>query len=92
MGTPDSSHIADTFILRWQGQEGGQERANYALFLSELCDLLGVKRPQPASATHETNDYVFERAVKKVRDDGDAHGRIDLYKKNSFILEAKQPL
>jgi len=29
----------DAFIARWQGQEGGQERANYALFLTELCDL-----------------------------------------------------
>jgi hypothetical protein len=27
----------DTFIARWQGREGGQERANYALFLTELC-------------------------------------------------------
>ncbi len=90
MGTSDIKGAAAAFVRRWQGQEGGQERANYALFLTELCDLLQVERPQPASATHETNDYVFERAVKKIRDDGDAHGRIDLYKKNSFILEAKQ--
>jgi hypothetical protein len=35
----------EAFIARWQGQEGGQERANYALFLSELCDAIGVSRP-----------------------------------------------
>ncbi|HET9869329.1 MAG TPA: hypothetical protein VFR02_02360, partial [bacterium] len=54
----------DSFIRRWQGREGGQERANYGLFLSELCDAIGVPRPDPASATTEENDYVFERAVK----------------------------
>jgi hypothetical protein len=28
--------------------------------------------------------------VKKHKDEGDSSGRIDLYKKNSFVLEAKQ--
>jgi hypothetical protein len=81
----------EAFIARWQGKEGGAERANYALFLSELCDVLEVSRPDPASAAHEQNDYVFERAV--VRREGSersANKRIDLYKRNSFILEAKQ--
>ena len=84
------SAATDHFVSRWQNGEGGQERANYALFLTELCDLIGVSRPDPAGATHERNDYVFERVVTHHRDDGDAHGRIDLYKKNSFVLEAKQ--
>lgn len=81
----------EAFIARWQGKEGGAERANYALFLSELCDVLEVARPDPASAAHEHNDYVFERAVIR-REGGErsAHKRIDLYKKNCFILEAKQ--
>ncbi|MDB5547231.1 MAG: Type restriction enzyme methylase subunit-like [Tardiphaga sp.] len=77
-------------MSRWQHGEGGQERANYALFLSELCDVIEVPRPEPAGATHERNDYVFERLVTRHDDDGDALGRIDLYKKNSFVLEAKQ--
>lgn len=47
----------EAFVARWQGQEGGQERANYALFLTELCDLLGVEHPAPAAATPELNDY-----------------------------------
>ena len=81
----------ETFIARWQGQEGGQERANYALFLSELCDVLGVNRPAPAAATTQENDYVFERVVKRQSEDGaNGHGRIDLYKRNCFVLEAKQ--
>jgi hypothetical protein len=81
----------ERFIARWQGREGGQERANYGLFLSELCDAIGVPRPEPASATTGENDYVFERAVRDLAPDGTAGiGRIDLYKKGCFVLEAKQ--
>jgi len=88
----DSRHDpVERFIARWQGREGGQERANYGLFLSELCDAVGVPRPEPASATTAENDYVFERAVKEMAPDGEAgSGRIDLYKKGCFVLEAKQ--
>jgi hypothetical protein len=57
------SEAVEAFIKRWQDQDGGQERANYALFLSELCDVLNVPRPEPASANSETNEYVFERAA-----------------------------
>jgi hypothetical protein len=81
----------EAFIARWQGQEGGQERANYALFLTELTDLLGLAHAEPASAAHEHNDYVFERVVRETARDGSASSkRIDLYKRNCFVLEAKQ--
>lgn len=89
MGTASLPDV-EQFISRWQGREGGQERANYVSFLNELIALLGLPKPDPADATHEHNDYVFERAVKKAKDEGASHGRIDLYKKNSFVLEAKQ--
>ncbi len=80
----------DGFIARWTANEGGQERANYALFLSELADVLGVPRPDPANASTENNDYVLERAVKEPNGDGTfSHRRIDLYKRGSFVLEAK---
>jgi SAM-dependent methyltransferase len=79
------------FIQRWTEREGGAERANYQLFLSELCDVLGVPRPEPAGADTARNDYVFERAVRpRASEGGTAPKRIDLYKKNAFILEAKQ--
>ncbi len=77
----------EQFIGRWSNRVGGAERANYALFLSELCDVLGVPRPDPASAVTDHNDYVFERAVQ--RSDGTT-GRIDLYRRDAFVLEAKQ--
>lgn len=81
----------EDFIQRWNGREGGQERANYGGFLYELCDVLGVARPDPADASHEHNDYVFERAVRDIgRDGATSAKRIDLYKRDCFILEAKQ--
>jgi hypothetical protein len=79
------------FIKRWTSREGGAERANYQMFLSELCDVLGVDRPQPAGAETAHNAYVFERAVRpRASETTTAPKRIDLYKKGAFILEAKQ--
>ena len=79
------------FVAKWSAREGGQERANYVMFLTELCDLLGTARPDPAGARHELNDFVFERLVQRQLPDGKVElGRIDLYKRGHFILEAKQ--
>jgi hypothetical protein len=85
--TQDEARL-ERFIAKWQGKEGGQERANYALFLSQLCDVLGVAEPDPATATTEQNDYVFERSVDIPNADGStSKGRIDLYKrKDQFRL------
>jgi hypothetical protein len=82
---------AEAFIARWTAREGGAERANYQMFLAELCDVIGVPRPEPAGAERERNDYVFERAVRRRESDPvNSSLRIDLYKKGCFILEAKQ--
>lgn len=92
MGESEVDELAvEAFIKRWTEQAGGAERANYALFLIELCDLIGVGRPDPAGEETERNAYLFERAVRFRHDDGSASpGRIDLYKKGCFVLEAKQ--
>jgi hypothetical protein len=37
----------DAFIERWR-DAGGSERANYQLFLTELCMVLDLPRPDPA--------------------------------------------
>jgi hypothetical protein len=89
---PGAANIdIEKFIARWSGREGGQERANYGLFLSELCDVLGVPRPDPANASNENNDYVLERSVRDVARDGAVSWkRIDLYRRDAFVLEAKQ--
>ena len=79
-----------SFIDRWHNS-GAAERANYQLFLSELCDLIGVPRPEPSKPNDEENAYVFERSVTFHHTDGSTStGRIDLYKRSHFILEAKQ--
>jgi hypothetical protein len=65
------------------------ERANYSALLHELCDVLGV--PRPEGATGSGGDYRLERAVKHFEDDGGTSSkRIDLYKRGCFVLEAKQ--
>jgi hypothetical protein len=78
------------FIDRWKNS-GAAERANYQLFLSELCDVLGVPRPDPTTPDDAENAYVFERSVTFHYPDGSTStGRIDLYKRGCFVLEAKQ--
>lgn len=80
----------DTFLSRW-GKAGGTERANYQLFLTELCSLLGLPLPEPAGDDTRDNAYVFERRVVINQPDGSSNnGFIDLYKRGSFVLEAKQ--
>ena len=80
----------DDFIGRW-GKSGGAESANFQTFANELCDLLGVPKPDPAQERVESNNYVFERRVDYKFDDGTtARRRIDLYKRDCFVMEAKQ--
>lgn len=79
-----------TFMARWL-QAGGTERANYQLFLTELCALLDLPLPEPAGDNTCDNAYVFERRVVIKQPDGsENNGFIDLYKRGSFVLEAKQ--
>lgn len=88
MASPDP---VVAFIDRWS-KASASERANYVMFLSELCDVLGVSRPDPAGPETERNAYVFERAVALHRRGSEktTTGRIDLYKRSCFVLEAKQ--
>lgn len=73
------------FIARWAAS-GASERANYVLFLSELCDLLGVPRPEPTKPDDVDNAYVFERNVIFHHADGStSSGRIDLYKRINMV-------
>lgn len=80
----------EEFLTKWHGREGGAERANYALFLTEFCQVLGLPVPAPASAG-ESRTYQFEAFVRHSEAGEPAGtGRIDLYKPGHFILEAKQ--
>ncbi|MEW6489447.1 MAG: DNA methyltransferase, partial [Thermodesulfobacteriota bacterium] len=78
------------FVTRWRAS-GAAERANYQLFLAELCDVLQVPRPDPALPDEAGNAYVFEKTVHFANPDGtESLGRIDLYRRGCFVLEAKQ--
>ena len=80
----------DAYIERWR-PSAASERANYVSFLKELCDLLDLPQPDPAKAETELNAYVFERRVDFDNGDGTtSFGFIDLYKRDCFVLEAKQ--
>ena len=53
---------------------GAAERANYQLYLTELCEASGVKRPRPAAASAarvaEPTAYQFEFPVQTTTRDG----------------------
>lgn len=79
-----------TFLTRWKAASG-TERANYQMFLTELSELLGVDKPEPASGETSENAYVFERKVTIYSGSGgQSHGFIDLYRRGSFVCEAKK--
>ncbi len=80
----------DKFINDWS-KSGGNERANTHLFVNDLCELIGVQRPRATQSDTAANDYVYERNVIKTEIDGaTSNGWIDCYKRDCFILEAKQ--
>ncbi|MCX6893568.1 MAG: hypothetical protein NTX51_18920 [Verrucomicrobia bacterium] len=80
------SREIEDFIARWAAASPS-ERANAQLFLVELCDLIEVPRPDPKPGS----GYAFEFPVVEHHPDGStSDGRIDLYKRGAFLLEAKQ--
>jgi len=80
----------EQFIYRWQSASGS-ERANYQLFVHELCTLLELPTPDPAREDTRDNAYVFERRVTFRHGDGtESPGFIDCYRRATFVLEAKK--
>jgi len=72
-----SENAVEQFIERWQSA-GGSERANYQLFVHELCTLLELPTPDPAREDTRDNAYVFERRVTFRHGDGtESPGFID---------------
>ena len=76
----------EDFISHWKDATA-PEQAISQQFLCDLCDLLDV--PQPGN--QRNGSYTFEFHVSEVQADGTTkEGRIDLYKRASFILESKK--
>lgn len=92
MTESDTKPIKDVseFVARW-AVSGGGEIANSQSFIKELCDLLDLPQPDPSTEKNSHNNYVFERRVDFKHPDGSKSiGRIDLYKRDCFVLESKQ--
>jgi len=79
----------EDFINRWK-QSGGSERANFQSFANDLTELLGVPRPDPATAQAQRDSYRFERPVTFIHTGSQSRGFIDLYRAGHFVMEAKQ--
>ena len=80
-GTPAALHA---LAEAWAGVTAA-ERANAQLYVTELCDALGVPRPRGAGS-----GYQFELPIKiGARDGTESQGFVDCYKAGHFVLEAK---
>lgn len=89
MDTAPTPDVLDLFLADWLKADGS-ERANYQLFLTQLCALLDLPLPEPATGQPEQDGYVFERRVHFQHGDGsESVGFIDLYRRGAFVLEAK---
>lgn len=89
-GDASTQQQVDAFIAQWR-DTGGSELANTQSFINGLCALIGVPAPDGSRTDDAHNDYVFERRVFQDNGDGtQSFGRIDCYKRDCFILEAKQ--
>lgn len=87
---PADTADLDGFLARWEAS-GGAERANCQLFLSELRTQVQAPIPDPTGPDEDDNAYGFEKSVTFRNPDGSTStGRIDLYKRGCFVLEAKQ--
>ena len=76
----------NAFIEKWQGVVASELSTSQS-FLADLCRLLGVDTPHPTPE----QDYMFERPITFQHGDGSTSaGRIDLYKRGSFVLESKK--
>lgn len=87
MKSEDSQRV-EIFLNKWKGSQGN-ERANYQGFFLELCDALGVERPEPKGSI--TGDrYCFDKDIKIFNKDGVTTNFADFYKEGHFLIEAKQ--
>jgi hypothetical protein len=73
------------FIEKWS-LSGASEASNAQSFTNDLCDLIGVRNPDPTLPDERENTYVFEKSVPSTR----GVKKIDCYRRGHFILENKQ--
>jgi hypothetical protein len=87
--TPDIASLEK--LIADAKASGGSERGTYQTFINRLCEGLGLAPPDMNKEDRALNDYVYERRVSFNHADGTStSGFIDCYKRDCFILEAKQ--
>ncbi|PPK87329.1 type II restriction/modification system DNA methylase subunit YeeA [Neolewinella xylanilytica] len=74
------------FVKKWS-VSGAAESSNAQSFTNDLCEVLGVTKPDPTVPDESQNTYVFEKSVPTPK--GNVK-KIDCYKRGHFILENKQ--
>lgn len=79
-GLVQPAHAAK-FISKWQSNRAS-ERAGGQHFFLDLCDLLGVDKP------NDPESYCFERGAIRT---GAGRGWADVWKRNCFAWENKRP-
>jgi hypothetical protein len=84
--TANSTDASEAFIAKWRGVTAS-ELSTAQSFALDLCQLLEVEAPHPDAE----QQYMFERPLTFHHGDGSTSaGRIDLYKRGCFVLEAKK--
>lgn len=80
----------DQFIAKWKVAQG-REDSNSNPFLSDLCRAFDLPTPGPWTGDFDQSPYIFEFPVNVIDSDGkNSSKKIDLYRRDCFILEAKQ--
>jgi hypothetical protein len=72
----------EEFIAKWRGSQLSERAASQSHF-RDLCQLLGVPEPTPASAA----EYTFEKPTRKI---GNTQGFADVWKRHCFAWEYKR--
>ena len=80
----------EELIAKWRGLAGGAETSNFQSLIADLCDVIGQPRPEPAEKG-KLGAYEYEASIpggsfRSLK----GTGSIDLYKRDHFVMEAKQ--
>lgn len=87
-----AAHQSPEAFIKYWSDKGGSERANYQKFINQLCALIGTAEPEASSEQDALNTYVYEKRVRALDLEGDdgRNNYLDCYKRDCFVLEAKQ--
>ncbi|MFC5344149.1 class I SAM-dependent DNA methyltransferase [Brevundimonas staleyi] len=77
------------FVGEWGARMGVTEQSHAHSYLNELMAFLGVTAPRPPRRGVQAEDYRFEQGVRSEFNGQGQPKRVDLYKRDCFVLEMK---